>query len=84
MFIDRVWNLQHHGGIVPNTIYPTNELASVLEAHGNEDHDTLIAFASQQTRELWTKTFSQRTRTVGEARASLRLWARFAFQPVQS
>lgn len=84
MFIDRVWNLQHHGGIVLNKIYPTDELGLVLEAHGKDDHDTLIAFASEQTRELWTKTFSSRTRTAEEARASLQLWARLAFQPAHS
>jgi len=84
LFIDRVWNLQHHGGIVLNKIYPTDELALVLEAHGNDDHDTLISFASEKTRELWTNTFSQRTRTLQEARASLHLWARLAFQPVQA
>jgi hypothetical protein len=84
MFIDRVWNLQHHGGIVLNKIYPTDELALVLEEHGKDDHDTLVAFASEQTRALWTKTFSPRTRTVEEARASLQLWARLAFQPTHS
>ena len=30
MFIDRVWNLQHHGGIVLNKIYPTDELALAM------------------------------------------------------
>jgi hypothetical protein len=84
MFIDRVWNLQHHGGIVLNKIYLTDELALVLEAHGKDDHDTLVAFSSEQTHGLWTRTFSRRTRTVEEARASLQLWARLAFQPVQS
>jgi hypothetical protein len=84
MFIDRVWNLQHHGGIVLNKIYPTDELALVLEAHGKDDHETLIAFSSEHTRGLWTKTFTQRTRTVEEARASLQLWARLAFQPAHS
>jgi hypothetical protein len=81
MFIDRVWNLQHHGGLVLNKIYPTDELALVLEAHGKDDHETLIGFSSEQTRDLWTKTFSSGTRTVEEARASLQLWARLAFQP---
>jgi hypothetical protein len=84
MFIDRVWNLQHHGGIVLNKIYPTDELGLVLEAHGKDDNDTLIAFASERARGLWTKTFSRQMRTVEEARASLQLWARLAFQPVQS
>jgi hypothetical protein len=84
MFIDRVWNLQHHGGIVLNKIYATDELALVLEAHGKDDHDTLVGFASEQTRGLWTRTFSQRPRTVEEARASLQLWARLAFQPAHS
>jgi hypothetical protein len=84
LFIDRVWNLQHHGGIVLNKIYATDELALVLEAHGKDDQETLISFTSETTRELWTKTFSNGTRTVQEARESLRLWARLAFQPVQS
>jgi hypothetical protein len=82
LFIDRVWNLQHHGGIVLNKIYSTADLALVLEAHGSDDHDPLISFASQRTRELWTNTFSQETRTLKEARASLQLWARLAFQPL--
>ena len=69
------------GGLPNNKIYPTDELALVLEAHGKDDHDTLIAFASERTRGLWTKTFSRQMRTVEEARASLQLWARLAFQP---
>lgn len=84
LFLDRVWNLQHHGGIVLNKVYPTDELALTLEAHGKDDHATLMSLAGEQTRELWTKTFSQPTRTLQEARASLRLWARLAFQPLQS
>ena len=83
LFIDRVWNLQHHGGIVLNKIYSTDDLALVLEAHGSDDHDALISFASERARELWTDTFSQRPRTLKEARASLQLWARLAFQPVE-
>lgn len=71
------------GGLPNNKIYVTEELALVLDAHGRDDHDTLISFASEQARELWTKTFSQRTRTLQEARASLQLWARLAFQSVQ-
>ncbi len=84
LFLDRVWNLQHHGGIVLNKIYATDELGVVLEAHGKDDHDTLISFASQGTKELWSKAFTPARRTVQEVRASLQLWARLAFPSVQS
>lgn len=84
LFLDRVWNLQHHGGIVLNKVYETEELAVVLEAHGKDDHNTLVSFASEETRELWTKTFSPQPRSVQEARESLQLWARLSFQPAQS
>jgi hypothetical protein len=84
LFLDRVWNLQHHGGIVLNKIYATDELGLVLEAHGKDDHDTLISFASPATKELWSKTFTPARRTVEEVRASLQLWAGLAFHPVQS
>jgi hypothetical protein len=84
LFLDRVWNLQHHGGIVLNKVYETDELALVLEGHGKDDHDTLVSFASEETRALWTETFSARTRSLQEARESLQLWVRLSFQAAQS
>lgn len=84
LFLDRVWNLQHHGGIVLNKIYNVDELSVVLDAHGKDDHETLLSFASQRTKELWSRTFTPRTKTVEEVRASLRLWVRLALQPVVS
>ena len=84
LFLDRVWNLQHHGGIVLNKVYDTDELGYLLEAHGSDDHDTLLKHASETTRALWKKTFGGTPRTLQEVRESLRLWHRLALQPAHS
>ncbi len=73
-FIDRVWNLQHHGGIALNKVYGTEELPVVLEAHGKDDYETLLSYASDTTKQLWAKAFGRRT--LLDACASLVLWTR--------
>lgn len=84
LFLDRVWNLQHHGGIVLNKVYETNGIGDVLEAHGSDDHDTLLQNASDASRHLWQRTFSGAPRTIQEVRESLRLWHRLALEPALS
>lgn len=74
MFIDRVWNLHHHGGVCLNKVYATDELAAVLEAHGRDDYETLLSYSSDTTKLLWEKAFDDKT--FGEACASLVLWTR--------
>lgn len=73
-FIDRVWNLHHHGGVCLNKVYATEELAAVLEAHGKDDYETLLSYSSETTKFLWVKAFDNKT--FGEACASLVLWTR--------
>jgi hypothetical protein len=74
VFVDRVWNLEHHGGISLNKLYATEELIAALEAHGKDDYDTLLAYSSDATKRLWEKAFT--SKTFGEACASLVLWTR--------
>ena len=73
VFVDRVWNLHHHGGISLNKVYGTEALAVVLEAHGKDDYETLLSYASESTKELWAKAFDKKT--FRDACASLVLWA---------
>jgi hypothetical protein len=73
-FIDRVWNLEHHGGVCLNKVYATEELAVVLEAHGKDDYETLLSYSSGTTKLLWDKAFDKKS--FGEACASLVLWTR--------
>lgn len=79
LFLDRVWNLQHHGGLVMNKVYATEELTVVLEAHGKDDHETLLTYASESTKDLWESTFTREVRSLDEAKESLLLWKRLAF-----
>ena len=74
VFVDRVWNLEHHGGVCLNKVYATEELAAVLEAHGRDDYETLVSQSSEATRLLWEKAFERKT--LAEACASLVLWTR--------
>lgn len=72
VFIDRVWNLHHHSGVCLNKVYATEELATVLEAHGKDDYETLLSYASDPVKHVWEKAFDKRT--IREACASLILW----------
>lgn len=74
VFIDRVWNLHHHGGVCLNKVYATEELTAVLEAHGKDDYETLLSYSSDAVRGLWEKAFHKKT--FAEAGASLVLWTR--------
>jgi hypothetical protein len=74
VFVDRVWNLEHHGGISLNKVYATEELVAVLEAHGKDDYNTLLAYSSDATKRLWERAFDNRT--FAEGCASLVLWTR--------
>lgn len=74
LFVDRVWNLEHHGGCSLNKVYATEELAAVLEAHGKDDYETLLSYSSDSTKLLWDKAFDKKS--FGEACASLVLWTR--------
>lgn len=74
VFVDRVWNLEHHGGCSLNKVYATEELPAVLEAHGRDDYETLLSYSSETTKLLWDKAFDKKT--FGEACASLVLWTR--------
>jgi hypothetical protein len=74
VFVDRVWNLEHHGGVCLNKVYATDELAAVLEAHGRDDYETLLSQSSERTKLLWEKAFDKKT--LAEACASLVLWTR--------
>ena len=78
LFVDRVWNLQHHGGIALNKVYATDELTVVLNAHGKDDHESLLAYAGQPTRSLWEITFTREVRSFEVAMESLLLWQRLA------
>jgi hypothetical protein len=56
LWLDRVWNLQHNGGIALNKVYYTAESAGmrrVLEAHGDDDYDTMLEFASDHVKVMW-------------------------------
>ena len=72
VFVDRVWNLQHHGGICLNKVYDTEGLGPVLEAHGQDDHDTLLSQASDNTRALWHQAFEKKS--VRDACESIVMW----------
>jgi hypothetical protein len=74
VFVDRVWNLEHHGGISLNKVYATDELATVLEAHGKDDYETLLSYSSDTVKHLWEKAFDKKT--FNEACASVVLWTR--------
>lgn len=82
LFLDRMWNLQHHGGVVMNKVYATEELTLVLEAHGKDDHNTLLSYASDSTKNLWKSSFDKEVRSLDEAKASLLLWQRLALGSV--
>ncbi len=79
LFLDRVWNLQHHGGIVLNKVYETEELATVLQAHGKDDNDALLSYASEPTKDLWAATFSRGSRSLAEIAEMFLLWERLSF-----
>ncbi len=72
VFVDRVWNLEHHGGCSLNKVYATEDLAAVLETHGKDDYETLLSYSSDATRLLWEKAFDKKS--FSEACASLILW----------
>lgn len=57
-FLDRVWNLQHNGGIALNKMYrqamsDPNAIRKVLDAHGNSEYEVLLDKASPEVIELW-------------------------------
>lgn len=73
-FVDRVWNLQHHGGIALNKVYDTDDLALVLEAHGCDNFEVLERHASAPTRKLWQAHCRREARSLRAASESFLLW----------
>ena len=54
MWLDRVWNLQHNGGVALDKVYNCGmNLQRVLNAHGADDYETLLKFATDDVRKLW-------------------------------
>jgi len=61
IFVDRCWSLEHNNGCAMNKLYSTRNLSDVLEAHGQDDYQTLVRNASPEVRNLW-KLHHQRKR----------------------
>lgn len=53
-WLDRAWNLQHNGGTAFDKLWDTHELQySVLPAHGEDNYQTLLKFASEDVAEMF-------------------------------
>lgn len=53
MFLDRVWNLQHNGGICLNKVYTNlSNISYVLQLHANGSDLDLLPYASSKVVEL--------------------------------
>lgn len=55
IFVDRVVSLEHNSGSCLNKLYNTRDLKPVLDAHGNDEYNTLLKRASKEVRLLWTR-----------------------------
>lgn len=55
IFVDRCFSLEHNSGCVFSKLYETRKVKPVLEAHGEDDYDTLLAHASKEVQHLWRR-----------------------------
>lgn len=55
IFVDRCFSLEHNGGCVFNKLFCVRNVPTVLSAHGNDEYDTLLSFASDETKCLWRR-----------------------------
>lgn len=55
IFVDRCFSLEHNSGCVFNKLYRVRGVPTVLSAHGNDEYDTLLSYASEEAKCLWRR-----------------------------
>lgn len=55
IFVDRCFSLEHNSGSCFNKLYNTDRVKPILEAHGEDDYDTLLDAASVEVNRLWRR-----------------------------
>lgn len=55
IFVDRCFSLEHNSGCCFNKLYCVRNVPTVLSAHGNDEYDTLLSFASDEAKCLWRR-----------------------------
>jgi hypothetical protein len=55
IFVDRCFSMEHNSGCVFNKLYCVRGVPTVLSAHGNDEYDTLLSFASEEAKCLWRR-----------------------------
>ena len=55
IFVDRCFSLEHNSGCCFNKLYCVRNVPTVLSAHGNDEYDVLLQYASEETKCLWRR-----------------------------